>query len=66
VTPTEVRRLEQAIEKLAIELRNEIAHLRVDVKRASNFQLGFQVVSKSLTYVLGVVAAIAVIYGALR
>lgn len=59
----DIARLEQAIENLAKELRRDIARLRADVRKASNFQVGFQAISKGLTYVCTLVAAAAVVYG---
>lgn len=71
----EVSRLERAIEDMGRELKAdiaslrrdagaEIARLRKDVSKATDFQTGFQAISKGLTYVFGIVAACAVIYGA--
>lgn len=66
MTPADVRRLEQAIEDLGRNLRREMSALRTEVRKASNFQVGFQAISKGLTYVCTIVAAAAVIYGVFR
>lgn len=66
MTPAEVRRLEQAIQQMGKDLRTEMAQLSHDVKKATDFRIGFQAISKGLTYILGALAAAAVIYGAFR
>lgn len=66
VTEDDVRRLERSIKQLRDDVTNELAQLRDEVKKASNFQVGFQAISKGLTFVCIIVAALATAYGALR
>lgn len=61
----DIVRLERAIERLGRDLRHEMSQLRTEVAKASNFQVGFQAISKGLTYVFLIAAAAATIYGAL-
>lgn len=64
MTPAEVRRLELAIQRVETELSKKIEAVQRDVQRAANFQVGFQAVSKVLTYACGVALAIAASYEA--
>lgn len=61
----DVKRLEEAIKDLGTQLRGELSALKTEVSRASSFQVGFQAVSRTLTYVCILAAAAATVYGAL-
>lgn len=71
----DVSRLEKAIENAVRDLKAEIqivkrdagkqiAELRRDVNKATEFQVGFRVVSRVMTFLLAVATAGAAVYGA--
>lgn len=60
----DVSRLEGMIRELRAEVRREMLALRSEISKANNFQIGFQAISKGLTYVCIIAAALATIYAA--
>lgn len=64
MTPGEIARIEKSIADLKTDLTKQIDELRKEVAEASKFQDGFQSVTRTLIYVLGVIVAIATVYGA--
>lgn len=75
MTTDDVRRLEKAIEEAVSELRDDIAslrrdagaeigRLRKDVKAVTEFQVGFKVISKVMTFLLAAATTGAAVYGA--
>lgn len=75
MTTDDVRRLEQAIERAVRELKQEIqtvkrdagveiGRLRKEVTKATEFQVGFRVMSRVMTFLLACATAGAAIYGA--
>lgn len=64
MTVDDVRRIETAIEKMDARLTKQIDDLRKEVAEAARFQEGFQSVTRTLTYILGIVVVAATVYGA--
>lgn len=69
------RRIERAIANLKSDLSEEIstlrrdagaeiARLRKDVQRVTEFQVGFRVISKIMTFLLAAATTAAALYGA--
>lgn len=64
MTPGEIARIERSIADLKADLTKQIDDLRHDVAEAASFQKGFQSVTRTLTYILGIVVVAATVYGA--
>lgn len=64
MTPAEIARIERSIADLKTDLTKQIDELRKEVSEAARFKDGFQSVTRTLTYILIAVAAVATIYGA--